>query len=98
MNTKPINFLVHHSVDNVAVVVTEDIVAGMLLNGKDMESEKMLSIKAEDDIPLGHKIALKDFSKDDTVIKYGEDMGVIIADSIKQGGHVHVHNTKTKRW
>ena len=98
MNAKSINFLLHHSKDNVAVVVTEDVVKGMTLNGKDMESEESLNLQAEDDIPLGHKIALVDLNKGDTIIKYGEDMGVITTDTIKQGCHVHVHNAKTKRW
>ncbi len=33
----------------------------------------------------------------DTVIKYGEDIGRMVADA-EPGGHVHVHNLKTKRW
>ena len=33
----------------------------------------------------------------DTAVKYGEDIGKIIAD-IPKGGHVHTHNCKTKRW
>ena len=92
-----LHFLVHHTADNVAVVVTEDVKKGMDLNGQDMESGKAVKLTAKDDIPLGHKIALQDFKKDDTVIKYGEDMGVIVA-TVAQGCHVHVHNTKTKRW
>jgi (2R)-sulfolactate sulfo-lyase subunit alpha len=30
-------------------------------------------------------------------MKYGEDIGKIIAD-IPKGEHVHTHNCKTKRW
>jgi (2R)-sulfolactate sulfo-lyase subunit alpha len=48
-------------------------------------------------IPIGHKIALKDLNPDDTAIKYGEDIGRIVA-PVAKGGHVHVHNLKTKRW
>ena len=33
----------------------------------------------------------------DTVVKYGIDMGKVIA-PIKKGEHAHVHNIKTKRW
>ncbi|MGO8790658.1 MAG: hypothetical protein ACLQVL_25185 [Terriglobia bacterium] len=33
----------------------------------------------------------------DTVIKYGEDIGKVVA-NIQTGQHVHVHNLKTKRW
>jgi (2R)-sulfolactate sulfo-lyase subunit alpha len=47
--------------------------------------------------PIGHKIALKDLKKGDTVFKYGEDIGIITAD-VKKGDHVHTHNCKTKRW
>ena len=46
---------------------------------------------------FGHKIALKDIRKGDTVLKYGQDIGKAVAD-IKKGEHVHVHNLKTKRW
>jgi len=49
------------------------------------------------DIPLGHKIALRDFKVGDTVIKYGGDIGRAV-EPIKKGEHVHVHNLKTKRW
>jgi (2R)-sulfolactate sulfo-lyase subunit alpha len=31
------------------------------------------------------------------VIKYGEDIGRMVGDA-EPGGHVHVHNLKTKRW
>lgn len=97
MNSKPINFLVHGPDDNVAVVVTEDVKAGMTIHGQNIESGEELIMVAKDDIPLGHKISLKDFKKDDTVIKYGEDMGVIVTD-VSKGTHIHVHNAKTKRW
>ena len=33
----------------------------------------------------------------DTVIKYGIDMGKVVA-PIRKGEHAHVHNIKTKRW
>jgi (2R)-sulfolactate sulfo-lyase subunit alpha len=31
------------------------------------------------------------------VIKYGEDIGKVVA-PIAKGAHVHTHNLKTKRW
>jgi (2R)-sulfolactate sulfo-lyase subunit alpha len=58
-------------------------------------SEFRLTVKA--DVPIGHKVALKDLEVGDTVIKYGQDIGRIVA-PVKQGEHVHVHNLKTKRW
>ncbi len=35
--------------------------------------------------------------KGDTILKYGHDIGKVVA-SIKKGEHVHVHNVKTKKW
>jgi len=55
------------------------------------------TLTAGDDVPIGHKIALKDLSEGDTAIKYGEDIGKIIT-GISKGSHVHTHNCKTKRW
>ncbi|MCH9665166.1 MAG: UxaA family hydrolase [Gammaproteobacteria bacterium] len=97
MNKVTINFLVHHPEDNVAVVVTEDVKKGMTISGQNMHDGTDLKLEAQDDIPLGHKVALADFKDGDTVIKYGEDMGKTVASVIK-GAHIHVHNTKTKRW
>ena len=54
-------------------------------------------LKALSDIPLGHKIALATSSPATPSIKYGVDIGKIVA-PIKKGEHVHVHNLKTKRW
>ena len=44
-----------------------------------------------------HKVALKDMAPGDTVIKYGVDIGKVVA-PIRAGEHAHVHNIKTKRW
>ena len=54
-------------------------------------------LKANHDIPIGHKAALRDIKTGDTIWKYGQDIGKAIAD-IGRGEHVHVHNVKTKRW
>ena len=91
-----IQFLVHEKRDTVGVA-TEDIKVGQVAKGLFMDTQDPIEIKALRDIPLGHKIALKDFAVDDTAIKYGHDIGKVIAD-IKAGDHVHIHNLKTKRW
>jgi (2R)-sulfolactate sulfo-lyase subunit alpha len=89
--------LVHDPADNVGVVVVEGLTAGtdMLCVITHDNSDFRLTVKA--DIPIGHKVALKDLEVGDTVIKYGQDIGRIVA-PVKQGEHVHVHNLKTKRW
>jgi len=91
------DFLVHATSDTVGVVVTEDAVSGKELTGWIMETDATLTIRAMDDIPLGHKVALSDIEKGETILKYGQDIGKAIAD-IRQGQHAHVHNLKTKRW
>ena len=83
--------------DSVAVVVVEGVKAGMDLDGWIMDEDRMTSVKATQDIPIGHKVALKDMSVGDTVYKYGVDIGKVVA-PIKAGEHAHVHNIKTKRW
>jgi (2R)-sulfolactate sulfo-lyase subunit alpha len=92
-----IHFVLHDPKDTVAVVVVEGIKAGQDLTGWIMDEDRTISLKAEQDIPIGHKLALKNIKNGETVIKYGEDIGRAVAD-IKAGAHAHVHNIKTKRW
>jgi (2R)-sulfolactate sulfo-lyase subunit alpha len=91
------HFLVHNQKDNVGVIVVEGLKAGTDMLGVVTESDQTLKLKAKDDIPIGHKVALKALKKGDTVIKYGEDIGRMVADA-NSGAHVHVQNLKTKRW
>jgi len=92
-----IQFIVHEPGDMVGVVVVEGVKAGQQLTGWVMENDKTLEVTVNDDIPIGHKLALKDLAVGDTVIKYGVDIGKVVS-SIKAGEHLHVHNVKTKRW
>ena len=62
-----------------------------------VDPAKDIEVTAKSDIPIGHKVALRDYKPGDTVIKYGVDIGKVVA-PIKQGEHLHVHNVKTKRW
>lgn len=91
------HFLVHDATDTVGVVVVEDVKPGQILSGWVMEGDKTIKLKALDAVPLGHKIALKDIKKGDTILKYGHDIGRAVA-NIGKGHHAHVHNVKTKRW
>jgi (2R)-sulfolactate sulfo-lyase subunit alpha len=89
--------LVHDHADNVAVVVVEGLKAGTKMLGVVTADNSSFEIEAKADIPIGHKVALKDLKSGDTAIKYGEDIGKFVAD-VGAGDHVHVHNLKTKRW
>jgi (2R)-sulfolactate sulfo-lyase subunit alpha len=91
------DFLVHAASDTVGVVVTEDAASGSELTGWIMETDATITLNAGEDIPLGHKVALGDIKKGDTIIKYGHDIGKALAD-IPMGRHAHVDNVKTKRW
>ena len=92
-----IHCVLHDARDTVAVVVVEGVTAGTAMTGWIMDDDRTLAIEARQDIPIGHKVALKDMAPGDTVVKYGIDMGRVTA-PIRQGEHAHVHNIKTKRW
>ncbi len=92
-----IHFVVHEDGDSVGTVVVEGIKSGDSLNGWVMEPDHVIEMRTVSDIPIGHKIALKDYKPGDTVIKYGIDIGKIVA-PIARGEHTHVQNLKTKRW
>jgi (2R)-sulfolactate sulfo-lyase subunit alpha len=91
------HLLVHEHGDNVGVVVIEGLKAGTDMLACVTHDNSTFRIKSNADIPIGHKVALKDLKAGDTAMKYGEDIGKITAD-IKKGDHVHTHNCKTKRW
>ena len=74
--------------DNVAVCL-HDIEQGTeaaVRLGKDN-----IPVTAGAAIPRGHKIAMKEISKGEKIIKYGEIIGQATED-IAKGQHVHVHN------
>jgi (2R)-sulfolactate sulfo-lyase subunit alpha len=92
-----IHCVLHDAGDTVAVVVVEGVKAGTAMTGWVMDDDRTIALDARSDIPIGHKVALKDMAVGDTVVKYGIDMGKVVA-PIKKGEHAHVHNIKTKRW
>lgn len=92
-----IHCVLHDPNDSVAVVVVEGVKAGMTLTGLILDQNRTLELPCAQDIPIGHKVALKDLAPGDTVIKYGIDIGKVVA-PITRGQHAHVHNIKTKRW
>ena len=92
-----IHFVVHDEGDSVGVVVVEGIKTGEKLEGWIMDQDKTIHAVAKNDIPIGHKLAIKELASGATVIKYGVDIGHTIA-PIGIGEHLHVHNVKTKRW
>jgi len=79
--------------DNVATAIT-DIKKGSTVKFDVGEHVKSLTIN--NDLPLGHKFAIKDISPGENIIKYGESIGTAIT-FIRSGDHVHVHNMVSNR-
>lgn len=92
-----IHCVLHDPADSVAVVVVEGVAAGAMLTGLILDENRTITLPCVQDIPLGHKVALKDMAVGDTVVKYGIDIGRVVQ-PIAKGQHAHVHNIKTKRW
>lgn len=92
-----IHFVLHEPKDTVGVVVVEGVKAGQSLTGWIMDEDRTIELRALQDVPIGHKVALRDMAEGDTVYKYGVDIGRVVA-PIRAGEHAHVHNIKTKRW
>jgi (2R)-sulfolactate sulfo-lyase subunit alpha len=91
------HLLVHNRRDNVGVVVVENLTAGTDMFCVVTEDNSEFHARLNQDVPIGHKVALQDLAAGDTVIKYGADIGRIVA-PVRKGDHVHTHNLKTKRW
>jgi len=89
--------LVHNRRDNVGVVVVEGLKAGADMLCVVTEDNSDFHLTATSDVPIGHKVAIANLAEGDTVTKYGEDIGKMVAGAPK-GDHVHIHNLKTKRW
>ncbi len=77
------DYIIINPIDNVAVVLRP------FSKGEVVEGVTLL-----EDIPQAHKVALKDISCGEDVIKYGSPIGHATCD-IKTGCHVHTHNVAT---
>ena len=91
------HFVVHDKTDSVGVVVVENVEPNTVMSGWIMETDETISVTALDAIPIGHKVALLDIGKDETILKYGHSIGKTV-EKIGKGHHVHVHNLKTTKW
>ena len=88
--------LLHEFEDDVGVAV-EDLKKGAKIGVVTLEGKAAGTITLKNNVPLGHKVAMRDMARDKPVIKYGRPVGKAVADIVK-GAHVHVHNVKTLRW
>lgn len=84
--------LMIHPTDNVAVV-TEAVRPGEDVLYEDANGGRVC-LKAVGDVPIYHKIALRDIAPGEQVLKYGKTIGVATA-PIAKGEHVHCHNIES---
>ena len=85
--------IVMEGIDNVAIVV-EPIEAPAEIV-VEAAGDKIV-VHITDNIPFGHKFAIRDIPEGSLILKYGEPIGIARID-IKAGQHVHVHNLESKR-
>lgn len=81
--------------DNVATVFANGIHAGDTVIVRDKKGCEE-ALVALNEIPYGHKIAIKPITKGEPIVKYGEKLGHASGD-IERGAHVHVHNLESAR-
>lgn len=60
-----------------------------LLNGKEV------TLTANTNIPVYHKLSRRNIKKDEVIKKYGQYIGLATEDIIS-GAHVHTHNLESK--
>ncbi len=73
--------------DNVAVAIS-DLKAGQTITVDGVD------IHVNQDVPAGHKVALKDFAEGENIIKYGYPIGHA-KEAIRQGDWINEHKVKT---
>ena len=81
------DFIKIHKNDNVAVAL-KPLPKGAVYS---VEGNEVAVIE---EIPQGHKFALRDIDAGEDVIKYGFRIGTA-KEAVKKGGWIHVHNIKT---
>lgn len=83
-----INAVVANQIDSVATVVINIQVGQCIIYSLNNE---IITIKSNVDIPVYHKVAIKNHKIDSPVLKYGEKIGRA-KESIQIGDHIHTHN------
>lgn len=94
MSIEKVKGIMNHEKDNVATVFGE-VNKGDEVEIKDQKGNEMV-ITVLNDLPFGHKTALKKIKIGEEITKYGEEIGIASKD-IEIGEHVHVHNLESIR-
>lgn len=89
-------FLIHKKGDHVGVAVAE-IAAGEVVTGVFMDDGSTIQVRANQNIPFGHKIAIQAVEPGGIVLEYGVPIGQAPG-GLAVGDYVHTHNLKSLRW
>ena len=84
------NAILIEPADNVAVVIEP------VARGAAVVCGSAPALTAREDIPIYHKIAVRDIAAGEKIVKYGEHIGEA-AVPIPAGSHVHEHNVASVR-
>ena len=90
------SILMHEAEDDVGVAVV-DLKAGAKAQAVTLEGQCVDTESIGEDIPLGHKVAMRDLPEGKEVIEYGRPIGRA-RKAIARGAHTHIHNLKSIRW
>jgi altronate dehydratase small subunit len=85
--------LVIHNADNVAVALA-DLWSGDPCVIRYNDREELITVT--DSIAFGHKFALRPIGKDESVLKYGEEIGKMSV-PVNKGEFIHNHNMYCER-
>jgi hypothetical protein len=80
--------------DNVATALTDLKQGEVIVVDLDHVNEQLT---LQDDVQLGHKVALHDIEEGDVIVKYGMPIGRALQ-PIRAGEWVHVHNCRSHHW
>lgn len=86
----------HRGGDDVAIAA-RDLTSGEIVRIRFLDESESREMQVSEDIPLGHKLALKSIPGGEKVTEYGRLIGRATSE-IREGSHVHVHNLKSLRW
>ena len=82
-----------HPRDNVATCVLAQRAGETAVYADGGETAE---VRLLDDIPFGHKFAVRSIAAGEEIIKYGYPIGRAVRD-IQPGEHVHIHNVGSLR-
>jgi (2R)-sulfolactate sulfo-lyase subunit alpha len=88
--------LLHESDDDVGVA-TMDLAAGEVVEAVTLEGDPVAEVRLAEDIPLAHKVAMRDMDAGHDLVEYGRPIGST-STAVAAGAHVHTHNLRSRRW